>query len=110
MQDSYKGGGQRRNYDGTASGLFSSSFKDRFLSQCIKKIVEAVQDQDFIKICTNCGNSIIRKVVDSILLTGASVYRFGNAGKRGELMNNIPFHTTAMGNVDPAGQFRNGTS
>jgi len=90
------------------AGLLSPSFADRFSSHYIKNIVEAVQDQDFIVIYHNCGNSTI-KIIDSILSTGSSAYLFGNAIKMSEMMKHIPSHTIAMGNIDPAGQFRNGT-
>jgi len=47
--------------------------------------------------------------IDSILATGAAAYHFGNAIDMSEMMTHIPADTIAMGNVDPAGQFRNGT-
>ena len=56
----------------------------------------------------NCGNTTIQ-AIDSILSTGAAAYHFGNAIDMAEMMEHIPADTVAMGNVDPAGQFRNGT-
>jgi len=56
----------------------------------------------------NCGNSTI-KSIDSILSIGASAYHFGNAIKMSEMMKHIPPDIIVMGNVDPAGQLRNGT-
>lgn len=47
--------------------------------------------------------------MDSILETGASAYHFGNAVSMEEVMKKVPADTIAMGNVDPARQFRNGT-
>jgi len=90
------------------AGLMSRKLADPFSSAYIKKIVAAVQDDDFIEIYHNCGNSTV-KIIDSILSTNASLYSFGNAIQMIEIMQHIPSGTIAMGNVDPAGQFRNGT-
>jgi uroporphyrinogen decarboxylase len=90
------------------AGLMSRPLADKFSSAYIKQIVEAVQDQNFIVIYHNCGNSTI-KIIDSILSTGSSAYLFGNAIKMSEMMVHIPSHVIAMGNVDPAGQLREGT-
>jgi uroporphyrinogen decarboxylase len=90
------------------AGLISRPLAEQFSSGYIKRIVEAVQDQEFIVIYHNCGNSTI-KIIDSILSTGCSVCSFGNAIKMSEMMKHIPSHIIAMGNVDPAGQLRNGT-
>ncbi len=90
------------------AGLMSRTLADPFSSAYIKKIVAAVQDREFIVIYHNCGNSTV-KIIDSILSTGASMYSFGNAVQMSEVMQHVPSHTIAMGNMDPAGQFRNGT-
>jgi uroporphyrinogen decarboxylase len=90
------------------AGLMSRKLADPFSSAYIKRIVAAVQDRDFIVIYHNCGNSTV-KIIDSILSTGASMYSFGNAVQMSEVMKYMPADTIAMGNIDPAGQFRNGT-
>jgi uroporphyrinogen decarboxylase len=90
------------------AGLMSRPLAEQFSSVYIKQIVEAVQDQNFIVIYHNCGNSTI-KIIDSILSTGSSAYHFGNAIKMSEMIRHIPSHIIAMGNVDPAGQLREGT-
>ena len=70
--------------------------------------MDALQDDRFLVIYHNCGNSTIQ-MIDSILDTGAAAYHFGNAIDMAEMLKHIPADTIAMGNVDPAGQFRNGT-
>ena len=90
------------------TGLLSPSLAEEFSEPYVKKIVDAVQDDDFIVIYHNCGNGTIR-MIGSILRTGASAYHFGNAIDMKEMMTKIPSDTIAMGNVDPASQFRNGT-
>lgn len=90
------------------AGLLSPEFGEEFSAQYMKKIVEAVQDENFIVVYHNCGNSTIH-MVDSIVGIGAGALHFGNAIDMAEMMPHIPAHIPAMGNVEPAGQFRNGT-
>jgi uroporphyrinogen decarboxylase len=90
------------------AGLLSPALAEEFSSPYVKRIVEAVQDDSFLVIYHNCGNAVIR-MVDSILDTGSAMYHFGNAIPMKEMMEHIPAGTIAMGNVDPAGQIRNGT-
>ncbi len=90
------------------AGLLSPSLAAEFSAPYVKKIVDAVQDDNFIVVYHNCGNSTI-PMIDSILETGAPVLHFGNAIDMKEMMEKIPETIVAMGNVDPAGQLRNGT-
>ena len=90
------------------AGLLSPSLAEEFSGPYVKKIVDAVQDDDFLVIYHNCGNSTIQ-TIDSILDTGAAAFHFGNAINMAEMMRHIPADVVAMGNVDPAGEFRNGT-
>lgn len=90
------------------AGLLSPSLAEEFSSEYVKKIVDAVQDDHFLVIYHNCGNSTIQ-TIDSILSTGSAAYHFGNAISMADMMTHIPEDTIAMGNVDPAAEFRNGT-
>lgn len=90
------------------AGLLSPALEAEFSGPYIKQIVDAVQDDSFLVIYHNCGNAVIRQI-DSILSTGAAAYHFGNAIDMAEMMTHIPSHIVAMGNVDPAGEFRGGT-
>jgi len=90
-----------------AAGLLSPRLIDEFSSKYVKEIVDAVQDENFIVIYHNCGNTI--PLVNSIMSIGASGYHFGNAIKMAEMLKLVPSDTMVFGNVDPAGQFRNGT-
>lgn len=47
--------------------------------------------------------------LDGILRCGASGYHFGNAISMAEMLEKVPEDTLIMGNLDPAGVFRNGT-
>lgn len=90
------------------AGLLSPALAEEFSAPYVKEIVDAVQDDEFIVIYHNCGDNTIR-TIDSILSTGSAAYHFGNSIDMAEMMTHIPADTIAMGNVDPAAEFRNGT-
>lgn len=90
------------------TGLLSPDMAAQFSEPYVREIIEAVQDDDFLVIYHNCGNNTIQ-MIDSILRTGAAAYHFGNAIDMAAMLPHIPADTVAMGNLDPAGQFRNGT-
>lgn len=90
------------------AGLLSPSLAAEFSAPYVKKVVDAVQDDNFIVVYHNCGNSTI-PMIDSILETGCPMLHFGNAISMEEMMAKIPENIVAMGNVDPAGELRNGT-
>ncbi len=90
------------------AGLLSPDLEEEFSADYIKKIVEAVQTDDFIIVYHNCGNCTIQQI-ESISQNGCRMLHFGNAIDMAEMMPKIPANIVAMGNVDPASQFRNGT-
>ena len=90
------------------AGMLSPSLVSEFSSEYIRKIVDAVVDDNFILVYHNCGDNIA-KMVDSIIETNASAYHFGNAVKMADMLEKMPQDKLVMGNVDPAGQIRNGS-
>lgn len=90
------------------AGLLSPELAEEFSAAYVRKIVEAVQDDEFLVVYHNCGNSAL-KTIDAIVTNGCLVFHFGNAVNMEEIMEHIPEDKLAMGNVDPAGEFRNGT-
>ncbi len=91
------------------AGLLSPMLEEEFSSPYVKKIVDAVQDDDFIVIYHNCGNNV-PKMLDSILSTGCAAYHFGNAvDMENDIIAQVPSDVLVMGNVDPAGVLRMGT-
>lgn len=90
------------------AGLLSPALEDEFSCEYVKKIVAATQTEDFLVGYHNCGNCTIQQI-DSIAANGCRMLHFGNAIDMSEMMKHIPENIIAMGNVDPAGQFRNGT-
>ena len=90
-----------------AAGLLSPRFNDEFSTRYVRQIIEAVQDENFIVVYHNCGNTI--PLVKSLLTNGAKAYHFGNAIDMAEMLKLMPEDKVVLGNVEPAGQFRNGT-
>ena len=90
------------------TGMLSPDLAAAFSEPYVRSVIETVQDDDFVVIYHNCGNNTIL-MIDSILRTGAAGYHFGNAISMGEMLAHIPSGTLVMGNIDPTGQFLNGT-
>ena len=91
------------------AGLLSPTLEEEFGSPYVKKIVDAVQTDDFVVIYHNCGDSVPR-MLDSILTTGCAAYHFGNSvDMEKDIIPKIPADTVVMGNIDPAGTLRLGT-
>ncbi len=90
------------------AGLLSPSMEAEFSAPFVKRIVEGLQDENFLVIYHNCGDNTIQ-MIDSILTIGAGAYHFGNSIDMEEMLKRVPKDTVVMGNIDPASQFRNGT-
>lgn len=92
------------------SGLLSPTLEEEFSSPYIKKIVDAVQDDGFAVIYHNCGDNV-PKMLDSILTIGAAAYHFGNSvDMEKDIIPNVPSDILVMGNIDPAGVLRMGST
>ena len=90
------------------SGLLSPSLEEEFSMPYVKKIVDAVQDDEFIVIYHNCGDNT-PMMTDSFIENGAAAYHFGNSIDMEEMIKKFPGNVPVMGNVDPAGEFFGGT-
>jgi len=90
-----------------AAGLLSPALNAEFSTPYVRRIIQAVQNDSFAVIYHNCGNTI--PLIESILENGASAYHFGNAIDLSQMLGLIPARIPVLGNVDPAGQLRNGT-
>ena len=90
------------------AGLLSPSLEAEFSSPYIKKLVDAVQDDNFAVIYHNCGDNVSH-MVDSIVTTGCAAYHFGNAVDMEEMILKMPQNSIVMGNIDPVGTLRMGT-
>ena len=89
-----------------AAGLLSPELCEEFSSRYIRDIFNEVRDDDFIICYHNCGNVI--PLVDTIISLDADIYHFGNSIDIKEMLELMPSDKIIMGNIDPAGQFRNG--
>ena len=91
------------------AGLLSPTLEEEFSSPYVKKIVDAVQSDDFIVIYHNCGDNV-PKMLNSIMTTGCAAYHFGNAvDMERDIIPQVAEDTVVMGNIDPAGTLRMGT-
>lgn len=91
-----------------AAGLLSPDLMEEFAIPYVKQIIEAVQDDHFMVLLHNCGNSVIR-ALPQWYGCGAMAYHYGNAVDMKAVMEASPSDVLVMGNVDPAGEFRGGT-
>jgi uroporphyrinogen decarboxylase len=90
-----------------AAGLLSDDDCRTFSSQYVRQIVEQVQDEEFMLILHNCGNT--GHCTKAMVTTGAAAYHFGNKCKMEEVIADVPPTALAMGNIDPVSVFKDGT-
>ena len=90
-----------------AAGLLSNDDCLAFSSQYVKRIVDRVQDDNFIVILHNCGNQ--GHCTRAMVATGAAAYHFGNKCQMEEVIHDVPPTALAMGNLDPVSLFKDGT-
>ena len=91
------------------AGILSPDMAAEFSHPYVKKIVDAMQTEDFAVIYHNCGNSVSH-MLSGIFSIGAAAYHFGNAVDMAAVMAAAPAECLCMGNVDPAAQFVQGTA
>ncbi len=92
-----------------AAGLMSNDDCQNFSSAYVKYIVNKVQDDNFIVILHNCGNT--GQCTQAMVSTGAAAYHFGNKCKMEEVIKDVPPTAPtalAMGNIDPVSIFKDG--
>jgi uroporphyrinogen decarboxylase len=87
-----------------AAGLLSAALCDEYSSMFIKDIVRDVQDDHFLCILHNCGNT--GHVTRSMLSTGAGALHFGNRINLLDVLEEVPKNILVLGNLDPVGVFK----
>ena len=90
-----------------AAGLMSDDDCRHFSSEFVKRIVDAVQDDSFMVILHNCGNT--GHCTQAMVSTGAAAYHFGNKCSMAAVAADVPPTALAMGNIDPVSLFKEGT-
>ena len=89
-----------------AAGLMSNDDCKTFSSAYVRYIVNKVQDDNFIVVLHNCGNT--GHCTKTMVATGAAAYHFGNKCKMEEVIREVPPTALAMGNIDPVSVFKDG--
>ncbi len=87
-----------------AAGLLSGDMCDEFSSNFIREIVDEVQDENFLFILHNCGNT--GQATQSMISTGAKALHFGNKIDLVNVLNEVPQNILVLGNLDPVGIFK----
>lgn len=87
-----------------AAGLLSNDDCMQFSSLYVRKIVEQLQDEEFLVVLHNCGNT--GQCTPAMLATGAHAYHFGNAVSMTDTLAECPPDVLVMGNIDPVGVLR----
>lgn len=90
-----------------AAGLMSDEDCQRFSSDYVKRIVDAVQDDNFTIVLHNCGNT--GHCTRAMVATGAGAYHFGNKCDMAAVTRDVPPTALAMGNLDPVSIFKEAT-
>lgn len=90
------------------AGMLSPGLAEEFSHPYVKRIVDAVQTDEFAVIYHNCGDNV-QLMTSGIYGIGAMGYHFGNACRLADMLPAAPADVLVMGNVDPAGQINQGT-
>lgn len=90
------------------TGLLSPSLAREFSHPYMRRLIEAVQNENFAVIYHNCGNNVPLMAAD-IYGLGAMGYHFGDAITLKDMLPDAPKDVLVMGNVSPSAQFCNGT-
>ena len=90
-----------------AAGLLSDEDATMFSSVYVKQIIDEVQDDNFLVILHNCGNT--GQCTPSMIMTGAKGLHFGNKIDMIEALKEVPSDVLAMGNLDPVSILRQET-
>ena len=90
-----------------AAGLLSAEMCHMFSSLYVKEIVDYVQDDSFMVILHNCGNT--NEQVETMVSTGAMGLHFGDAVDMMDVLPQVPESVLALGNISPSHVFLNGS-
>ena len=91
-----------------AAGLMSDADCVEFSSNYVRRIVSAVQDDNFAVVLHNCGNT--GHCTHAMVVTGAAASHFGNKCRMEDVLPEVPATALAMGNIDPVSVFKDGSA
>ena len=89
------------------AGVLSADLCTEFSSNFVRRIVGATQNENFLVILHNCGDT--DTLVQSMHSTGAAGLHFGNRCNIVEALVQIPRNTLVFGNIDPVGVIKSGS-
>lgn len=90
-----------------AAGLVSNDDCAAFSSAYVARIVEELQDEHFMIVLHNCGNT--GHCTAAMIETKAAALHFGNKIDMPAAVKECPADILAMGNIDPVGIFKQST-
>lgn len=90
-----------------AAGLMSNDDCWTFSSQYVKMIVDKLQDENFMIVLHNCGNT--GQCTDAMVRTGAHGMHLGNKCDMVQVAREVPQDILVMGNLDPVTIFKQAT-
>lgn len=90
------------------AGLLSPGLAREFAHPYVRKLIEAVQHEEFAVFYHNCGDNVALMAKD-IYTFGAMGYHFGDAIDLKDMFPDAPEDALIMGNVSPSAQFLGGT-
>lgn len=91
------------------AGLLNADMAEEFSCRYVKRILDAVQSEDFPVVYHNCGSAVIA-MLPRLFAMGCSAYHFGNAVNMEEVLKNAPLDVLCMGNISPAEKFSSGSA
>ena len=86
------------------AGLMSAGPMQEFSTNYVRRIVDELQDNEFVFCYHNCSNAIEKKV-DAVMATGARMFHFGDKADMWKLLNTLPRDVIVMGNISPSAVF-----
>ncbi|HHU84198.1 MAG TPA: methyltransferase [Clostridiales bacterium] len=82
-----------------AAGLLSPELADEFSNYYVKRIFDVVDDENFVLMYHNCGNTV-EQMLEQLAQMNADIYHFGNSSNLKNILENMP-NCVVAGNIDP---------
>lgn len=90
-----------------AAGLMSDADCMTFSSKYVKRIIDMLQDEQFMIVLHNCGNT--GHCTKAMVATGAHGIHLGNKCDMKQIIEDAPEDILVMGNLDPVTVFKQAT-
>lgn len=90
-----------------AAGLLSNDDCFTYSSLFVKRIIDELQDDNFVVMLHNCGNT--GQCTKAMIDTGAAALHFGNKIDMAQVLAEVPSDIVVSGNIDPVEVMKFGT-